>query len=189
MSYVENQCTRTARINYNRKSEELCKSEAHKWWELLLDYRMRFKSAQDNLKSHISGRLHLKKLAESQPEWNTTTNTNTINIAYKIVYKSFVSMLYLDTANQSKCGTILSRLATQYLLWRQVKTISKGFGECTPCLEQYKFDLTYTNWKRRRSSDIAHQKERQHKPPKATVNSSTPIEELWFAQMEKRSQC
>ena len=83
--------------------------------EELSDYTLRFKSARDIMQSHLGGRLRIKKLAETQTRWDSKDGAQN-EAQYKSAYESFILLLYLENADRTKYGTIISGLATQFSL-------------------------------------------------------------------------
>ena len=97
MRYVENRYEVSAVlesiknfINLKQKSDED-----------LTDYTMRFKSARDIMRSHIGGRLPIKKLAKTQTGWDSKDSANN-EAQYKTAYNLFILLLFLENADQTK---------------------------------------------------------------------------------------
>ena len=75
---------------------------------------------------------------------------------------------YLKNAGQSKYGTIILGLATQFLLGQD--QYLKALVSATNALSNHKFDAMYYDVKKKHK-DKSHQKDKLHKPSKKKDSS------------------
>ena len=117
MSYVENKYPFSTALDAIKNYINLKQIED----ESLVDYTRRFKSAKKIMETQIGGELELPKLAKTDPRWMEIKDpkewvTNQQAECKARAYKRFTTFLYLENADRTKYGSLLSGLATQYSL-------------------------------------------------------------------------
>ncbi len=80
--------------------------------ESLQDYTKQFCVARVVLKSHVGGPIILTKIVEAMPTFDKA-NEEELEKLQGQVYNQFLVYLYLDNADKSKFGSILTGLNTQ----------------------------------------------------------------------------
>ena len=187
MSYVENKYPYSTAQDAIKNYINLKQIED----ESLVDYTRRFKSAKKIMETQIGGKLELPKLAKLDPKWMEISNPANWTVANHAdcktrAYKRFTTFLYLENADRTKYGTLLSGLATQYSLGQDQypQTVEKA----TNMLSNHKFDQVYYDNKKKRSQGSNNNNGQQHQADRQRHNegNDTPLS---FAQMENRCYC
>ena len=83
--------------------------------ESLQDYTKRFRVARDVLKSHIGGPIILTKIVEALPTYDKDDKEKCATLQEQ-AYNHFLAYLYLENADKTKYGSILTGLNTQQSL-------------------------------------------------------------------------
>ena len=81
----------------------------------LQDYTKRFRVANDVLESHVGGPIQFPKIVEAMPTYDATQQI-VVEACNKAAFDQFQAYLYLDNADRTKYGSILTGLNTQKLL-------------------------------------------------------------------------
>jgi hypothetical protein len=105
--------------------------------ESLQDYTERFRVAKDVLESHVGGPIQFPKIIEAMPTYDATQQA-VIESCNKTAFDQFVAYLYLDNANRTKYGSILTGLNTQKSLGND--QYRKSITEANNVLSNHKFD-------------------------------------------------
>ena len=150
--------------------------------ESLIDYTARFKSARDVFKAQIGGTISLTKFMESMDGYNATSVAAVAQCQSKACNK-FLAYIYLDNADESKHGSLMSTLATQWSLG--TKQCPKDLVEASMVLSDRRFDSTYHENKKKRSQQRTSNNNNNNNP----ADSRVPVHEVTFAQMEGRCYC
>ena len=179
MSYVENRYETSTVLDSMKNFVNLKQHND----ESLVDYTMRFKSARDIFKSHIGGKMKIKKLAASIEGWDDN-DESTHATCYNKAYDAFVSLLYLENANKNKYGSLLTGLSTQFSLGQD--QYPKDLIGANNVLSNHKFDTAYYEYKKKQKDKSQVQ---QNRPANPNRQNDDQVSELSFAQMEKRCFC
>ena len=185
MSYVENKYPFSTALDAIKNYINLKQIED----ESLVDYTRRFKSAKKIMETQIGGELELPKLAKIDPRWMEVNDPGEWVISNEAecrarAYKRFTTFLYLENADRTKYGTLLSGLATQYSLGQN--QYPQTVEEATNVLSNHKFDQAYYDNKKKRSQGSNNSnsgQQRQTDRQRQNEGDDTPLS---FAQMENR---
>ena len=104
------------------------------------------------METQIGGELELPKLAKLDPKWMEIWDPADLTIdnlkeCKTRAYKKFTSFLYLENADRTKYGTLLSGLATRYSLG--TNQYPQTVEEATNVLSNHKFDQAYNDNKKK----------------------------------------
>jgi hypothetical protein len=83
--------------------------------ESLQDWTKSFRTSREILESHFGGPLIIKKIIESLPEYNES-DEKSVKICEEKIFESFLAFLYLENADRTKYGSLLTGLNTQQSL-------------------------------------------------------------------------
>ena len=145
--------------------------------ESLQDYTKKFSVAKDVLESHVGGPIQFPTIVEAMPTYDATQQT-VVKACNKAAFDQFVAYLYLDNANQTKYGSILTGLNTQKSLGND--QYRKSITEANNVLSNHKFD------------SFKPQQTKKHNKNKDESNSDDKEKQevtLSFAQMEGKCYC
>jgi hypothetical protein len=149
--------------------------------ESLLDYTRRFKTAKEILESQLGSPLILKKFVMSAEGFDETNFTKTNLMLEKASEQGF-AFLYLENADQTKYGTILTNLHSQKSLGND--QFPKTIVETNNVLSNHKFDAKRT---------AANLDNKQYNPNQQKKGSKQQVVDesltLSFAQMEGNTRC
>jgi hypothetical protein len=148
--------------------------------ETLQDWTKRFRTAREVLESHFGGPIIIPRIVENMPEHDP----NDLEMIKKCQMKSFegfLAFLYLENADKSRYGSILTGLNTQQSLGND--QYPKTISEANNVLSNHKLD---TPLKSRKEQDFNKQKSSM---PKERDNSNEQEITLSFAQMEGKCYC
>jgi hypothetical protein len=148
--------------------------------ELLQDYTKRFRVARDVLKSHVGGPIVLTKIVEAMPGYDET-DKDKCNKMIEQAFNQFLAFLYLDNADRTKYGSILTGLNTQQSLGND--QYPRTITESNNVLSNHKHDAT--NKIKKNSPDG----NKTNKDKKDDDNKEDEEVNLSFAQMEGKCYC
>ena len=106
--------------------------------ESLQDYTKRFRLARDVLKSHVGGPIILTKIVEALPTYDEEDKEKCAKLQEQ-TYNQFLAYLYLDNADKTKYGSILTGLITQQSLGNN--QYPKSVTEANNVLSNHRFDV------------------------------------------------
>ena len=150
--------------------------------ESLQDYTKRFRVARDVLKSHIGGPIIMTKLVEAIPGYDKGDEEQCLKMQEQ-TYNQFLAYLYLDNADKSKYGSILTGFNTQQSLGNN--QYPKTITESNNVLSNHRFDVgvkTASGKGKGQTESSKGNKEKESKDDEEDVNLS-------FAQMEGKCYC
>lgn len=150
--------------------------------ESLQDYTKRFRVARDVLKSHIGGPIILTKIVEAMPRWEEA-DAETREKLHEQAYNQFLAYLYLDNADKSKYGTILTGLNTQQSLGNN--QYPKSITESNNVLSNHRFDVMPKTGGKSKSQNETN----KNKDQKGDGKEDEEVLDLSFAQMEGKCYC
>jgi len=145
--------------------------------ESLQDYTKRFRVAKDVLESHVGGPIQFPKIVEAMPAYDATQQT-VVEACNKAAFDQFLAYLYLENANRTKYGLILTGLNMQKSLGND--QYPKSITEANNVLSNHKFD------------SFKPQQTRKHNKSKDESKSDNKEEQeitLLLAQMEGKCYC
>jgi hypothetical protein len=144
--------------------------------EALPEYTKRFKTARDVLESHIGGPIILTKYIKTMSDYDAK-DPKKIELCTKKSFSQFLAFTYLDNADKTKYGSLLSTLQTQQ------------------SLKNNQYPLTITDANNVLSGhrlDNIGEKKHQNKASKEKESNHPKDEEkpeLSFAMMEGKCYC
>lgn len=147
--------------------------------EDLVDFTKRFKSATDVAESHIGEKLRFMKLAKADEEW-TSIDADIQEECYKRAYDKVIALLYMMNSDQTKYGSLLSGLSTQFALKQD--QYPKSITHATSILSDHKFDESYYAMRKKRKEKADAEKEKKDQ-------QLTSDPELNFSQLEGVCYC
>jgi hypothetical protein len=83
--------------------------------ESLIDYTRRFKTSRDVLKSHIGGPIELPKYIATMTGYDAN-DPDKVKELKKEAFEQLSAFIYMDNADKTKYGTLLSHLSEQHSL-------------------------------------------------------------------------
>ena len=87
--------------------------------EGLVDYYQHFKSAEEVMRSQVGHdkimMLPLPNLAAHDPDYNAVDQKTRVG-SLKRAYQRFLAVTYMENADQSKYGSVIKNLASQFSL-------------------------------------------------------------------------
>ena len=143
--------------------------------ESLQDYARRFKTSEEILKSHMEGPLIIPGAVRDHEHWDENDPDQIVKCQDE-VYNRFLSYLFLEQADQSKYGSLVTGLSTQHSL--QNDQYPKTMSQATSVLSSHAFDQAYFQ-KKRKNRERQNQK---NKPDEDEDNDSNMP--MSFAQIE-----
>jgi len=150
-------------LNYRQKEKES-----------LQDYTKRFRVAAEVLESHMGCPIYLLKLMINMKEFDKD-DSDSVTKCGKQKHEQFLAYVYLENADQSKYGSILSGLNTQNSLRNE--QYPKALNEANNVLSNHEFDKKLVASNKRNE-----EKTRENNDEEETVKSS-------FAQLEGTYYC
>lgn len=148
--------------------------------ESLQDYTKRFRvSRRDVLKSHIGGPIILTKFVEAMPGYETADEEKVEKLREQ-AYNQFLAYLYLDNADKTKYGSILTGLNTQQSLGND--QYPKSITESNNVLSNHRFDATNKASGKKNTADNKSKEQKEGVKEDDEVNLS-------FAQLEGKCYC
>ena len=78
------------------------------------------------MKSHIDGKLQIKKLAEAQADWDNATEADN-EVSYKGEHMSHLSLCYISRTQSEQVQNNFIRSSNTF--FARTRPISEGFGE------------------------------------------------------------
>ncbi|KAL7562587.1 hypothetical protein ACA910_015458 [Epithemia clementina (nom. ined.)] len=142
----------------------------------LQDYTRRFKTCRDVLESHVGGPLELTKVVKSESGYDKTRHEEFV----KMIFERFMTYVYIDNADKSKYGSLLTGLATQHSLGNNQYPIE--IVEATNVLSNHRFDKT----PQKRTSN--NKQDPNKKDKQEEKDGQEPLV-MSFAQMEGKCYC
>ena len=156
-------------------------STKQKEGESLQDYTKRFRVARDVLKSHVGGPIILTKIVEAMPMYEESDAEKREKLQEQ-VYNQFLAYMYLDNADKSKYGSILTGLNTQQSLGNN--QYPKSITESNNVLSNHRFDATPKPGGRGKAQNENNKSKEQKGDEKEDEEVN-----LSFAQMEGKCYC
>ena len=105
--------------------------------ETLQDYTKRFKTIAEVMESHIGGPIELTKCMSKMVEFNLTDGESVVKCKTK-AFEQFLAYTYMEGADKSKYGSLLSGLQTQYSLGNN--QYPRTVSDANSVLSNHKFD-------------------------------------------------
>ena len=187
MSYVENKYPCSMTLDALKNFVNLKQTDD----KSLVNYTKRFKSAKKIMETQLGCKLELLKTAKLDPKWmeisdpaDLPSKDNKKGCKTR-AYKRFITFLYLENANRSKYGSLLSGLATQYSR-RQDHPLT--VEEATNVLLNHKFDQAFYDNKKKRLQGNSNSSNQQRQSDCQGHNEGNDTS-LSFVQMENRCYC
>jgi hypothetical protein len=147
--------------------------------ESLQDYTKRFRVNRDVLMSHVGGPIVLTKIVEAMPSYNEADEEKLEKLQEQ-AYNQFLAYLYLDNADKSKYGSILTGLNTQQSLGNN--QYPKTITESNNVLSNHRFDVTPKGGNKGKGQNEKGREGKDKDKEDEEVNLS-------FAQLEGRCYC
>jgi len=146
--------------------------------ESLIDYTARFESVRDIAVAHLGGPIVLLKIIENDTSSTTKQEKTTT------AWERYMAYLYMDRADQTKFGSLLSNLKSQYSLGHN--QYPKTLAEARSILDQHRWDDGWN--KRKNNKDTSRLKDKDNETDNK-ANKNETISELTFAQTEGVCYC
>jgi hypothetical protein len=151
--------------------------------ERLQDYTKRFRVARDVLKSHIGGPIILTKIVEALPTYDEDDKERCAPLQEQ-AYNQFVAYLYLDNADKTKYGSILTDLNTQQSLGND--QYPRSITDSNIVLSNHRFNTTPNKSGGKKNSTDNTNKSKEKKDDD---NDDDEAVNLLFAQLEGKCYC
>jgi len=142
--------------------------------ESLQDYTKRFRVAAEELESHMGCPIYLLKLMTTMKEFDKNDN-DSVSKCGKQKHEQFLAFVYLENADQSKYGSILSGRNTQNSLCNE--QYPKTLIEANNVLSNHEFD----------KKPLASHKRNENKT-RENIGEEEAVK-LSFAQLEGKCYC
>ena len=142
--------------------------------ESLQDYTKRFRVAAEVLESHMGCPIYLLKLMTNMKDFDKN-DSDSVTKCGKQKHEQFLAYVYLENADQSKYGSILSGLNTQNSLRNE--QYPKTLIEANNVLSNHEFD----------KKSVASNKRNEEKTRENSGEEE--IVKLSFAQLEGKCYC
>ena len=155
--------------------------------EGLVDYYNRAKTARDVLVAQLGGHIKLTKYLEQQPAYKEAVENDDTEVITKMEKEAFEQLLstnFLLNADQSKYGSLVSGLATQFSLGQD--QYPKTYVAANNVLSNHRFDPAYAENKKKRRE---HEKKSHSNKESTDKPSEDEPVQLSFAQIEGRCYC
>jgi hypothetical protein len=110
--------------------------------ELLQDYTKRFKTVSEVMESHVGGPLELRKFMSKMKEFNINDEESIKKCKAK-AYELFLAYMYMEGADKSKYGSLLTGLQTQFSLGNN--QYPKTVCDVNSFLSNHRFDNSSKN--------------------------------------------
>ncbi len=154
--------------------------------ESLSDYQTRFKDIRNQFKTQYGGKLHLTKYAKQLDSYDT----NAPQPSYDEAWNHFISYLFITTVDQSKYGSVVTGITSQYSLGND--QFPKTLEKAVDCVSNHPFDKAYKEKMNQKKKQQQSSKSSNSSvaTPKAEANpSENQVASLNFAQLETRCWC
>jgi hypothetical protein len=151
--------------------------------ESLVEYTSRFKAARDVMVSQIGGPIVFTKLVEQRLIAKPSAQKDQL---IKEAFGEFVAFTYLENADKTKYGTLVSGLESQFSLGND--QYPKTLTDANNVLSNHKFDQAYADLKKKQKQQ-RQQQSSQQATQQRTQEQSEEAPELSFAQMEGKCYC
>jgi hypothetical protein len=158
-------------------------STKQKEGELLQNYTKRFRVARDVLKSHVGGPIILTKIVEAMPGYDET-DTDKCDKMNEQALNQFLAFLYLNNADKTKYGSILTGLNTQQSLGND--QYPRTITESNNVLSNHKHNVTASKATREKNNTSDGNKTKDKKDDDNKEDEEVNIS---FAQMEGKCYC
>jgi hypothetical protein len=151
--------------------------------ESLVDYTRRFKSSRDVLESHVGGKLTFLKMSQTDDDWDDTDSVKQ-QLCHERAYGRLLALLYLQNSEQTKYGSVLIGLGSQFALKQD--QYPRTLTHAVSILSDHKFDATYQEKKKKNKDTKDKEKSKENTKTKEKEEVET---ELNFAQLEGACYC
>ena len=135
--------------------------------------------------SHMES-LELPKLASLDSQWNENDDDIKKQCNNR-AFKDFIAYLLMENADQTKYGSLLTNIASQYSLGQN--QYPTNLVDATNALSSHKLDAKYYESKKKRKENEKAQKQKSKENKQSNNEQVDEETDLSFAQMEGRCYC